>query len=77
MVLGKGNAKVKLYDANGNLQDVVLSNALYIPSYNPNIFAVPAATEKGANISLDKDVKHFRAPNDTLFDIEQRVICFI
>ena len=72
MVLGKGNAKVKLYDVNGNLQDVVLNNALYIPSYNQNIFSVPAALEKGASISLDKDVKHFRAPNGTLFDIEQQ-----
>ena len=45
VVLGKGNAKVKLYDVNGNLQDVVLNNALYIPSYNQNIFSVPAALE--------------------------------
>jgi predicted aspartyl protease len=43
VVLGKGNAKVKLYDVNGNLQDIMLSNALYIPSYQQNIFSVPAA----------------------------------
>ena len=72
MVLGKRNAKVKLYEANSNLHDVVLNNALYIPSYNQNIFSVPAAIEKGASISLDTDVKHFRAPNGTLLDIEQQ-----
>ena len=72
VVLGKGNAKVKLYDVNGILQDVVLNNALYIPSYNQNIFSVPAAIDKGANITLDKDFKSFRAPNGTLFDIQQR-----
>ena len=33
VVLGKGNAKVKVYDVNGNLHDLVLNNALYIPSY--------------------------------------------
>ena len=38
VVLGKGNVKVKLFDVNGILKDVVLDNALYIPSYNQNIF---------------------------------------
>ena len=38
VVLGKGNAKVKLFDVNGILQDVVLNNALYIPSHNQSIF---------------------------------------
>ena len=52
MVLGRGNAQVKLYDVNGNVQDVLLNNALYIPSYNQNIFSVPAAIDKGASITL-------------------------
>ena len=69
VVLGKGNAKVKLFDVNGILQDVVLNNALYIPSYNQNIFSVPAAIDKGASITLDKDFKTFKAPNGTSFDI--------
>lgn len=32
MILAKENAKVKLFDIRGILEDVVLSNALYIPS---------------------------------------------
>ena len=32
VVLGKGNAKVKLYDVNGNAHDVMLNSALYVPS---------------------------------------------
>ena len=32
VVLGKGNAMVKLFDVRGNVQDVMLSDALYIPS---------------------------------------------
>ena len=71
VVLGKGNAKVKLFDVNGILQDVVLNNALYIPSYNQNIFSVPAAIDKGATITLDKDFKTFKAPNGKSFDIQQ------
>ena len=41
VVLGKGNAKIKLYDINGNLQDVVLNNSLYIPSHNQNVSSFP------------------------------------
>ena len=72
MVLGRGNAQVKLYDVNGNVQDVVLNNALYIPSYNQNIFSVPAAIDKGASITLEKDAKSFRAPNGSIFSIKQQ-----
>ena len=38
VVLRKGNANVKLFDVRGNLRKVMLHNALYIPSYNQNIF---------------------------------------
>lgn len=38
VVLGKGNAKVKLCAVFSNLQDVVLNNALYTLSYKQNIF---------------------------------------
>lgn len=38
--LGKGDAKVRLYDVNGKLDDVMLSNELYIPSYNHKYFQV-------------------------------------
>ena len=38
VVFGRGNTKVKSYDINGNLHDVILDNALYIPSNNHNIF---------------------------------------
>ena len=46
VVLGKGNAKVKLFDVKGNLHEVVLSNALYVPSYQQNIFSVSTKVEK-------------------------------
>ena len=45
--LGKGNAKVKLYDVNRNALDVILNSFLYVPSYQQNIFSVHAAVEGG------------------------------
>ena len=44
VVLGKRNAKVKLYDANGN---TMLNSALYVLSYAQNIFSVHVAIERG------------------------------
>ena len=60
-----------MYDINGNLQDVMLSNALYIPSYQQNIFSVPAAIERGAAVSLDRQVREYRDPEGIVFGIEQ------
>ena len=72
VVLGKGNAKVKLYDINGNLHDVLLNNALYIPSYSQNIFSVSAAVEKGASVCFGRNEKYFKAPDGTKFEVEQK-----
>ena len=38
VVLGKGNAKVKLFDVKGNMHDVMLYNALYITFYITKIY---------------------------------------
>eukprot|EP00794_Sanderia_malayensis_P006415 gene6415-7146_t len=72
VVQGKGRAKVKLYDAKGNPQDVVLHNALYIPSYSQNIFSISAAIDRGACINLDKDSKYLRQPDGKTFEVEQK-----
>ena len=53
VVLGKGNGKVKLCDVNGNAREVMLNSALYVPSYEQDIFSVHAAIEREASISLD------------------------
>ena len=61
VVVGRGNAEVKLYDINGSAQDVMLNNALYIPSYKQNILSVPAAVNGGgggASINLDQQVSN-------------------
>ena len=40
-VLGKGNAKVKLFDVKGNLHDVMLSNALLFRLTSKTSFQFP------------------------------------
>ena len=72
VVLGKGNAKVKLYDVNGNAHDVMLKSALYVPSYEQNIFSVHAAIERGAIINLDREAKQLKCPDGTTFEMEQK-----
>ena len=72
MCLGRGKARVELYDINGKLRDVVLNNALYIPSYKQNIFSVSAAKAKGASVSLKKEGKYFKATDAAMFGIEQK-----
>ena len=71
VVLGKGNAKVKLYDVNGNARHVMLNSALYVPSYQQSIFSVHAAVERGASVSLGTDVKQLQCPDGTTFEIKQ------
>ncbi|CAB4039167.1 Retrovirus-related Pol poly from transposon TNT 1-94, partial [Paramuricea clavata] len=71
VVTGKGVAKVKLYDVNGSSHDLILNNALYVPSYQQDIFSVNAAIEEGASISLDKHSKSFKSSDGAVFNIEQ------
>ena len=56
VVSGKGVAKIKLHDVNGNARDLILNNALYVPSYKQDIFSGNAAVEEGGSISLDQQL---------------------
>lgn len=71
VVTGKGAAKVKLYDVKGSAHDIILNNALYVPTYKQDIFSVNAAVEEGASISLDKHAKQLKSASGTVFNIEQ------
>ena len=51
IALKRGNANVQLYDINGKCVQVMLENALYVPTYPQNIFSIHAATKKGVTIS--------------------------
>ena len=70
-VSGKGVAKIKLQDVNGNARDLILNNTLYVPSYKQDIFSVNAAVEEGGSISLDHRNKRFKSSDGAAFNIEQ------
>ena len=68
---GRGNASVVLYDVNGTSHDIILENALYVPSYDQDIFSVQAATDKGATVMFTPDCAKLKAHNGTAFNIEK------
>ncbi|XP_013389594.1 uncharacterized protein LOC106158229 [Lingula anatina] len=68
---GRGKVNVSLTTADGNVANVTLDNALYVPSYKQNIFSVQAATEKGCQITFNSDHAEMIATNGTIFDIEK------
>ena len=69
---GRGTANVKLFDTNGNLQDISLQNALYIPSYKSDIFSVRAATKKGASVVFTPEYSTLTTKNGTTFELEDK-----
>ena len=69
---GRGDASVKLCDTSGNLQDVLLQNALYIPSYKSDIFSVRAATKKGSSVIFTPEYSQLTAKDGTTFELEDR-----
>ena len=69
LVVGKGDAKVTISDVDGIEHDIILKNALCVPSYPQNIFSVHAATEKGASFTFENDHAELTAPNGTIFNI--------
>ena len=71
IVLGKGDASVCIYDVNGIPQDILLKNALYIPSYKQNIFSVQSAVGRGACVDFRPNFTELRATDGTVFDIKK------
>ena len=72
VVLGKGNANVKLFDVRGNIHNVMLHNALYIPSYNQNIFSVSAEVDRGASVILGQQVGTYTTEEGKVFEIRKK-----
>ena len=52
---GQGDAVITLHDRTGKPHDIVLVNALFIPSFNQDIISVPAMTQDGASFSFSCD----------------------
>ena len=66
--MGQGDAKVSLTDTNGCQQNIILKNALHVPSFSQNIFSVLAATDNGASLQFGKSSAQLQF-HGTAFDI--------
>jgi len=49
---GLGNASIELTDHRGKEHNVLLKNALYVPSFKQNILSVPVLTKDGASVNF-------------------------
>ena len=67
---GQGDAETTLTDTNGRRRNVVLKNALYVPSFDQNIFSVQAATESGAEVAFGKTSAQLHS-HGTVFNIRK------
>ena len=70
IALGRGSAFVKLTDSNGQIHECKLDNALYVPSFQTDIFSVRAATDKGAKFTFSKENSQM-ACGETQFSIHK------
>ena len=52
---GKGKAKLQLRDSTGHVRDTVIENALYVPSFQQNIFSEQSATKYGSSVEFKED----------------------
>ena len=67
---GKGTARVEIVDENGIARETFLKDALFIPSFQNDIFSVKAATKRGAQFYFGKDCGSLKADDGTSFPIK-------
>ena len=71
LATAQGDARFKIRDIDGNEQDVILNNCLYVPSFRQNIFSVRAATEAGASILFKENCASLRHKGKT-FNVNKK-----
>lgn len=71
-VLGKGDASVMLQDVNGEPKEMILKDALYIPSYKYDILSVPAATSKGVCVNFEPTHSKLVTSDGSVFNVEKQ-----
>ena len=72
IVAGKGDAHFTLQDSEGAQQSIVLRDALFIPSFNQNIFSVQSAVDKGATIKFKPECAELKSVDGNIFNISKR-----
>ena len=70
VVVCKGDAKIQLQDANGRPCNVILSNALCIPSFKQDIISVHALTRQNIRVVFEKNSAKMITKDGTIFNIE-------
>ena len=71
LVYGRGDANVVLVDCKGESHDVLLKNALCIPSYKQDIFSVRSAVDQGVAVSFSPKGSELVAANGTQFKLNK------
>ena len=72
IVTCRGDARIILHDTNGRECNVILSNALCIPTFKQDFISVSALTNKGVKVNFDKNHAEMITVDGTKFKIEQR-----
>ena len=68
----KGTARVNITDEVGNLKEITLSNALYIPTFKRNIFSVRSGGKNGAMTCLGGESGTLQSKGGTIFPIHTK-----
>ena len=71
VVKGKGVATLFLTSSDGVQQEIMLSDALYVPSYKQSILSVRAAVKKGVSVNFCPYKSEIKVEGTT-FDIQER-----
>ena len=72
VALKRGDARITLKNEKGQLVDITLTNALFVPSYPQDIFSVQAATDCGARVNFRPQSAELIHSSDAKFKIEKR-----
>ena len=69
---GKGRARVQVVDSSGHINDAVLENALFVPSFRQSIFSVQSATQRGSTVEFRKNDGLLKCKDGTTFNIVKK-----
>ena len=69
---GRGTAKFELVDSQGVVQEALLKDALYVPSFKQSIFSVDRATAQGASVEFRNDSGVLKTSCGVMFNIVKR-----
>ena len=70
LVVGRGDASVIMTDSEGIERNVILKNALCIPSFPQDIFSVHAANQQGVSLEFSPESSCIKTRNGTIFNVE-------